>query len=450
MKASLKWFSCVVYLKLFSQFHAAIINAFVSKDIKNFEKCPWVNGPSINITHTEDYESITICWRFMTTAYPHCAGTTHNPIVMRTHPTLLEFRIYQPISGMSEDGKQAGWLGFKFNETSEGKKFQVPWRSILFNEQLQIYDWQSLCASYSKKMKRILMFHNGVKYLDFAVDEEHIIISKYFLDNVKINQAFRGSFSDLQVYSKPMDEESLEKWTTCKYDQPGDVYQWDIDRFNLTHDESIISAVEEVDTNHFCKSESSGQTKVHLFGDSRIDPISDFEGRVLCQRLNGEIWMFPESLEELEKVDSYLRSYAEKTNYSGNAINAWVGGVSSLTESIGKSHWYPNLGIYDILHPETGSLLLNEVNKHFIIKDGHTYQKLAHICLLINYRPDREGPSKFHHQKCKRKIIGRVLCEFKASPIIRIKGLCQQSTIDRDFLLIDPKLGEGKRIIKNK
>ena len=50
-------------------------------------------------------------------------------------------------------------------------------------------------------------------------------------------------------------------------------------------------------------------------------------------------------------------------------------------------------------------------------------------------------------QKCKRKLIGRVMCEFESKPFIRIKGLCQQSTIDRDFVLIEPKLGEGNSLI---
>ena len=50
----------------------------------------------------------------MTTFYPHCGGKTGKPIYMdRGAETggLLEFRMYPPISGMSEDGRQAGWLG---------------------------------------------------------------------------------------------------------------------------------------------------------------------------------------------------------------------------------------------------------------------------------------------------------------------------------------------------
>ena len=138
MEPLLKCLAICFYFSSFPLSNGNVIDAFVSKDIKDFEQCPWVNGPSVNITHTEDYESIAICWRFMTTAYPHCSGVTSNIIVV----DQLEFRVYQPISGMSEDGKQAGWLGIKFQETSEGEKQQDKWRSILFEEQLKIYEWQ--------------------------------------------------------------------------------------------------------------------------------------------------------------------------------------------------------------------------------------------------------------------------------------------------------------------
>ena len=248
---------------------AALVDTFVSKDIKNFELCPFVEGPRLNITHTEDYESITICWRFLTTAYPHCAGSWGVPIATRPYPSdanyEFRFMIYPPISGMTEDGKHAGWLGVRFNKTSEGKMHQITWRSILFDKPLKIFEWQSMCVSYSKKTQKLLMFHNGVKYLDNLIINDHIIISKHFLSHITINRYHRGSFSDLHVYSNPMDEESLSSWTTCTFNQPGDVYAWDINKLNLTHHEDIISAVEKVDTSLFCKSGQKNKKEIHLF-----------------------------------------------------------------------------------------------------------------------------------------------------------------------------------------
>ena len=94
---------------------AAVLDAFVIEEIKEFEKCPWgVYGPTINITHKQDYEYITICFRFLTTAYPHCGGQTNDPLMITDYfknGNHLYYGVYQPISGMSEDGRQAGWLG---------------------------------------------------------------------------------------------------------------------------------------------------------------------------------------------------------------------------------------------------------------------------------------------------------------------------------------------------
>ena len=138
---------------------AAMIDTFATKEIKNFELCPVADGPSVNITHKEDYEAITICWRFFTTAYPHCAGQSADIIVVKPYSKdasyVFDYRVYAPISGMSEDGKQAGWLGVSFEETSEGKGEQITWRSILYDNPLKIFEWQSVCVSYSKKKKEV-------------------------------------------------------------------------------------------------------------------------------------------------------------------------------------------------------------------------------------------------------------------------------------------------------
>merc|ERR1711979_42100 len=100
-----------------------------------------------------------------------------------------------------------------------------------------------MCVSYSKQTKKFLVFHNGVKYVDILIKEEHIFISKYFLSQIIINRQQRASFSDLHVYSTTMDEASLSSWTTCTYNKAGDVYAWDISKLNLIHDETIISAI---------------------------------------------------------------------------------------------------------------------------------------------------------------------------------------------------------------
>ena len=50
-----------LYLTLFPTNDCAVLDVYVVKDIKNFESCPLVKGPTLNITHTKDYQSLTVC-----------------------------------------------------------------------------------------------------------------------------------------------------------------------------------------------------------------------------------------------------------------------------------------------------------------------------------------------------------------------------------------------------
>ena len=91
---------------------------------------------------------------------------------------------------------------------------------------------------------------------------------------------------------------------------------------------------------------------------------------------------------------------------------------------------------------------LTEENKKMIRPDYHTYQKLVNICLHLTTNPDPE-PFYAKFEKCTRQSpwIGRILCEFETTPVIAIKGLCEQSTMDKEFQLIEPKIGEGIKIV---
>ena len=47
---------------------------------------------------------------------------------------------------------------------------------------------------------------------------------------------------------------------------------------------------------------------------------------------------------------------------------------------------------------------------------------LVYICAYLQ-SDITHPPYRFGLQKCKRKIIGRILCEFENTPVIKIKGL---------------------------
>ena len=122
-------------------------------------------------------------------------------------------------------------------------------------------------------------------------------------------------------------------------------------------------------------------------------------------------------------------------NKSMNFLKDTKNYLSNLVDNLGYDR-------YLMIDPESGKILTNEENRELMRPDIHTYQKLVNLCAHMTYNPDH-APYNIAVQKCSRQIIGRVLCEFDTTPVIRIKGLCKQSSMDRYFQLIEPKIGEG-------
>ena len=95
--------------------------------------------------------------------------------------------------------------------------------------------------------------------------EDHIDINKNLLTNFWIFEGCRGSFTDLQVCSKPIQEDNIQKWTTCQFNEPGDVFAWDIEKLNMTNDERMITDIDQIERKALCKSKEEWQTDIILF-----------------------------------------------------------------------------------------------------------------------------------------------------------------------------------------
>ena len=287
-----------------------------------------------------------------------------------------------------------------------------------------------------------MLFHNGIKVFEFEVLEKRIWIPGDFLSETIILKGSRGAITDMQVWSSPLDEKQLEDWTTCRNNISGNVYQWNVDTLNMTHDERMISTIEKVNRKSFCKVKAK---EIHIIGQGNWD-ISLFDSMKICKRLNGEIVFFPKDEEAAVKIKTVLIDFMDKANLS--EIQAWVGGRARIETFLETPYAYPYSSFWDVEDPETGELLLNDQNRKYLATVYHSYKILKDLCLAAFVAREEwllAGKKYFYTwEKCEREIWGRVLCEFDDIPIITIKGFCSKELMDKKYQLIDVKPGQGK------
>ena len=446
-----------VLFSLLGSGQSYLIDSYTVKEFLDFSaNCPSSaipgnDGPNFNITHSKDYEDFTVCWRFMLTAY--CPKALMRIMTgLCCGDDILAFLLYPPRDPMTNKGRQCGLTGFVFNSTDKDQRpqSQIAWRFNFFENQIKIYEWQNMCLSYSKQNHSIYFAVNGEIMFDEKVRDQKVEIRKDFLSKVMIFANSRGSFADLQVYSKPMNKESLVRWTVCQYEEEGDVFNWDTNRLNMTIDESIVSAIEKVDSKSFCKSAERDEKEIHMFGDdggATGEKLSYEEYSQVCLRLNGKAHIIPSDEAGFRYLDMMLHNFEAKTNITLMKWSTlWIGGRAKIPEEE-IAHYYPEpSGVFAVYDPDSGDNLMTKENERFFAPIKESYHMMVEMCPVFQMttNPDKEDP-KIHWQKCSRKgYFGRIFCEFPKFPSIHIKGLCKESTMDRNYILLAIESNQGK------
>ena len=306
-----------------------------------------------------------------------------------------------------------------------------------------------MCLSYSKQSHSIYYAVNGIIMFDEKVRDQNIEIRKDFLSHISIFSNSRGSFTDLQVYSKPMSMDSLIRWTSCQFEEAGDVFQWDTNKLNMTIDESIVSTIEKVDSKSFCKSLKKAKEEIHIFGDgggSTGKKLSYVEYSRLCLRLNGKAHPIPRDEAGLRTLDTMLHQFEEKTSVELMKWQTlWIGGKAKLPEEE-LAHYYPEpSGVFVAVDEETGENLMTKENEKYFAPIKESYHMMVKMCptFQMTTNPAKDEP-KIHWQKCSRKgYFGYIFCQFQKYPSIHIKGLCEEATMDRDYILLDFEPNQG-------
>ena len=275
---------------------AYVVHEFLDYEVMCPNSGPGYDGPSFNITRSQDYQDFTVCWRFMLTAYckVNQMRVLEGPCCV---DDILRYQLFAPRGGQQV---VSPGIAYYTTDKDKGPEKQVPWHNIYYKKPIKIFDWQNVCLSYNKHTHSIYHVHNGRIVYQAKVRDENIRIRKDFLSYTTIFSNSRGAFTDLQVYSKPMSTEDLIRWTSCQYEDQGDVFQWNISQLNMmigySHVKDIndycVNSFEKVDTESFCKSVAT----VEMFGDDggrTGKKNSYYEYSHLCKQYNGKAHLIP-------------------------------------------------------------------------------------------------------------------------------------------------------------
>ena len=168
------------------------------------------------------------------------------------------------------------------------------------------------------------VFHNGemVKKMNMTGRNERML-GKLF--EIGLCKNLEGFITDFNIFNRLFDENENVFWTICRGFEKGDVFSWteDFEKLeipnstNIPHgwgivvDEGLVTEIAEVDENEICIENSSDKIELFFSG-----PISNYDADNICQEMNGDFLLLPETGEELKFLKDAIISYKTKTNLS--------------------------------------------------------------------------------------------------------------------------------------
>ena len=418
-----------------------------------------------------DQKEATVCLKFRTFAYNEGFGFPFHISTECPDKNCVDWFTWNYMvgwkTGMEDDGKQAGHTEIFFshdNQTSKEQTIQMAektrWHFNLYEDWLDLFEWQSACYSFSVVKRIELVYVNGKFIQGYQWPKQ---FKKGWGDyplRLKLMMNWRGEVTDLNIYDSAFEKDELIKWTTsCEIPAVGGILSWMPEMYNITSNNDTEAVISEVASDNLCFSQRSNNKSVlEIFDDGILkSPATSDE---MCARLNGRLKLIPFTDEEAFEIIREFEDYAVKANHSG--FGYWMGGKASMnnTEMIEVDEnfqVYSKGGLWVISDPYTNNLL--GINK-FVQQTGHTYAKLTQECFacwsnnwyisqpeeLASFEGDLcKGPPPhdcIHDfacftQKCDRSdLIPTYICDFKEKVKVRMKGLCKESKVDTEYLLL--------------
>ena len=439
------------------------------------EKLPFPTGSDHAaqfILDVGDQKEATLCMKFRTFAYNEGFGS---PFVMFTKCpenmscvdsfSWIYFILWK--SGLEDDGKQAGQTHLKFshdNQTTYEAVLQrvemAQWHSNLIEDWVELFEWQSACFAWSVIKKKELLFVNGKFIFGYKWTKQ---FSKGWSDFpllLNLMGNWRGEATDVNIYDSFFEEEELISWTTsCGIPADGRILPWKPEIYNLTNNNDTETVISEVDSEDLCPDKNANTNILEIF-DNGIGK-SPIQSEHWCERLNGELKMVPTTEKDAFEVLKKFNEYTRKRNLT--YFNAWLSGRADLegtefVETEDGFNLYPKDGIWIAKDSKTNEILGNPFGA---IPALDTFSKPTQLCFLCGHHPIEKAISSFEKiyplskpcpkdepdcvnnyycgtNTCNTKTFPNVavLCKFKQKLRLRLKGLCKDTKVDTDYLLL--------------
>lgn len=367
---------------------------------------------------------------------------------------------------MEDDGRQAGHTEIQFyhnNMTSQEVNMQyaekTPYHFNLYDDWLDLYEWQSACYAFSVSKKKELLYVDGKLTQGYEWTKRFTKGWGAYPIRVWLMRGWIGEVTDVNIYDSAFEKDDMISWTTsCGIPPEGKVLSWTPEIFNLTNSNVSKTVIGEAASEDLCPRIEMNVLEIFDNGIGKSPVMSeDF-----CARLNGQLNLVPIDEESAFAMTKEFEEYVLKTNassiYGYRHLGIWVAGRAFMNETMVNeatgeiTQVYPKGGKWVIKDPYTGVTLGFPFVTNMV---GHTYAKLTQECLLCmaNFNPEESMSSykgKFcrapldcihgfncFSQKCDRSDIGfALMCKFQKKLRLRLKGLCKESKVDTDYILL--------------
>ena len=246
-----------------------------------------------------------------------------------------------------------------------------------------------------------------------------------------LGKNFNGYITEFNIFDSFLEYETMAKWTSCKLKERGNVFAWNPQWLNLTSpEESIQNSVEALMTVNFC--EPKIKHVYNVFYDKQ-HRINQYEASRICQKVNAKLAAPPINFEEMMEITA--------VGGKRRTWNMWTSGKVKTKPEWDKD-FYPENGIYEYYDDQTGEdiepLRFNKEPFFTLKTEKSIYTYIPDICLTC-------ASLSCENQKCGgTPDRASALCKSEGPIWLQISGLCQVSTVDRRYRMLEPK-ESGKR-----